>query len=51
MKLEIGNFYVKDIVFGNELTFKDGILTIDKDEALKFVLEDERITEAELYIA
>lgn len=51
MKLEIGNFYVKDIVFGNELSFKDGILTIAKDDALKYILEDDRITEAELYIA
>ena len=51
MKLEIGNFYVKDIVFGNELSFKDGVLTIAKDDALKYILEDDRITEAELYIA
>lgn len=51
MKLEIGNFYVKDIVFGNELSFKDGILTIQKEEALNFIKEDDRITEAELYIA
>ena len=51
MKLEIGNFYVKDIVFGSELSFKDGVLTVNKEEALKFILEDDRITEAELYIA
>ena len=51
MKLEIGNFYVKDIVFGNELSFKDGVLTIQKDDALRFIKEDDRITEAELYIA
>mgnify|MGYP000953786207 FL=1 len=51
MKLEIGNFQVKDIQFGSELSYKDGILTINKEEALKMVREDERITEAELYIA
>ena len=50
MKLEIGNFQVKDIQFGSELSYKDGILTINKEEALKMVREDERITEAELYI-
>lgn len=50
MKLEIGNFYVKDIVFGDELSYKDGVLTIQKEEALKFVKEDDRITEADLYI-
>lgn len=51
MKLEIGNFYVKDIVFGDQLSLKDGVLTINKEEALAFVREDERITEAELYVA
>ncbi|ETP72136.1 glycine/sarcosine/betaine reductase component B alpha/beta subunit, partial [Lachnospiraceae bacterium JC7] len=51
MKLEIGNFYVKDIVFGDELSFKNGVLTVDKEAALNFVREDDRITEAELYIA
>ena len=51
MKLEIGNFQVKDIQFGSELSYKDGVLTINKEEALKMVREDERITEAELYIA
>jgi glycine reductase len=50
MKLEIGNFYVKDIVFGEALSFADGILTINKEEALEFVRQDERITEADLYI-
>ena len=51
MKLTIGNFYVKDIVFGDELSFKDGVLTINKEEALALVKEDDRITEADLYIA
>ena len=51
MKLEIGEFYVKDIVFDSSLSFDKGVLTINKDEALKFIKEDDRITEAELYIA
>lgn len=51
MRLEIGNFYVQDIVFGEKLSFKDGILTINKEKALEFIREDGRITEAELYIA
>ncbi len=51
MRLEIGNFYVKEIVFGDSLSFENGILTINKTEALDFIRQDERITEAELYIA
>lgn len=50
MRLEIGNFHVKDIVFGDQLSFRDGVLTINKEEALNFIREDERITEADLYI-
>ena len=50
MKLEIGNFHVRDIVFGDNTEFKDGLLTINKEETLNFVKQDERIIEAELYI-
>ena len=42
MKLEIGNFYVKDIVFGEQLSLRDGVLTINKEEALAYIREDER---------
>ncbi|MDO4788649.1 MAG: glycine/sarcosine/betaine reductase component B subunit [Johnsonella sp.] len=50
MRLEIGNFYVKEIVFGDQLSYVQGVLSINKEEALAFIKEDERITEAELYI-
>lgn len=50
MKLEIGNFHVKDIVFGDKTGYKEGILTLNKDEALQFVREDEHITDADLHI-
>ena len=51
MKLEIGNFHVKDIVFGNETAFKDGILSINKEEALAFIRTDKHITSADIKIA
>lgn len=50
MKLELGNFYVKEICFGDKTALKDGILTVNKEEALAVVREDEHITEAELHI-
>lgn len=50
MKLELGNFHVEDIEFGNETAFKDGHLTINKEEALDVVYKDEHITEADLKI-
>lgn len=51
MKLEIGNFYVKDVKFGNEDSYVNGILTINKEKALKVVFSDEHITEADIVIA
>ncbi|GAA0739884.1 glycine/sarcosine/betaine reductase component B subunit [Clostridium oceanicum] len=50
MNLKIGNFFVKDIQFGQATSYNDGILTINKEEALSFVKEDEHITEADLVI-
>ena len=50
MKLEIGNFYVKDIVFSNETSYGKGVLKLNKEELLNFVREDERITEVDLKI-
>ena len=51
MRLEIGNFYVQDIAFGETLAYCDGVLSINKQEALDYIKEDDRITEADLYIA
>ena len=50
MKLEIGKFRVSDIAFGSKTSFANGVLTIDRDEALALVREDSHITEAELHI-
>jgi len=50
VKLELGNFYVKDIEFGDETAYSDGLLTINKEEALEVVFKDDHITEADLRI-
>jgi len=50
MKLEIGNFYVKDIVFGSVTGYSNSVLTINKEEALSVVCEDSHITEADIVI-
>ena len=50
MKLELGNFYVKDIVFADKTEYFNGVLKINKEEALAVVKEDEHITEADLVI-
>lgn len=51
MKLEVGNFYVLDIVFGNNTFYENGLLTINKEEALKIVYEDENIIDADIILA
>lgn len=50
MKLEIGNFPVREMKFGASTGYADGVLTINKDEALAKVREDEHITDADLHI-
>ncbi|WP_304341478.1 glycine/sarcosine/betaine reductase component B subunit [Metaclostridioides mangenotii] len=50
MKLEIGQFYVKKITFGEKTFFNDGELTLNKEDLLDFVKKDERITEADIHI-
>ncbi len=50
MKLKLANFQVETLCFGDRSEFRNGRLTINKEEALSVVLEDEHITEAELYI-
>ena len=50
MRLEMGNFYVTSIQFGPETSYHEGVLTINKEEALAVVKEDQHITEADLYI-
>jgi len=51
MRLEIGNFYVQDIVFGERTYYEYGLLTINKEEALRIVYQDEHITYADIQIA
>nr|WP_312579961.1 glycine/sarcosine/betaine reductase component B subunit [Sedimentibacter sp.] len=51
MKLEIGNFQVKDVVFGEKTMFNNGVLSINKSEAMAFIKEDEHITDLDIVIA
>ena len=36
-KLEIGNFLVRDIVFGEKTAYEGGILTVNREEATKAI--------------
>ncbi len=49
-KLRIGNFHVKDIVFGEKTSFKNGVLTINKGEAIASLDPDKELKNIEIYI-
>ena len=52
MKLTIGNLHVQDVCLGSENSFKDGILTIDKEAAIAYLKEeDDHITDLDIVIA
>lgn len=51
MKLQIGNFHVKDIVFGEKTAFSDGVLTVNQAEALSVIDPEEKLKNAALHIA
>lgn len=49
-KLEIGNFNVKDIVFGEKTFFENGILTVNEEEAMEAINPDGKLTNIKLHI-
>lgn len=49
-KLEIGNFHVKDIRFGDQTSFKDGVLTVNKEEAIACLDPEGKLKNIDLYI-
>ncbi len=51
MKLEMANFIVKDVRFNGRTSYKDEVLTINKEELSKLVLEDTKIESAEIDIS
>ncbi|QOY60232.1 glycine/sarcosine/betaine reductase component B subunit [Thermophilibacter immobilis] len=52
MKLSIGNIYVKDVVLGEANGFAGGVLTIDKQAAIDYLMgEDDHITSLDIVIA
>lgn len=50
MKLEIGNFNVKDIIFGSKTVFKNGILTVNEKEAIEALNPEGNLKEVKLHI-
>ncbi len=51
MKLRVGEFQVKDVVFGEETSFHDGILTVNEQEAIAALNPDGKLKDVKLHVA
>ena len=48
MRLELVIFPVDKVKFGNQISYKDRVLMINKAELIDLILEDKRVAKAEL---
>jgi sarcosine reductase len=51
MRLEMGTFSVRDVVFGSQTKWHDGLLEIDRDSLVELILRDPRIATAAIELA
>jgi glycine reductase complex component B subunit alpha and beta len=51
MRLEMGTFPVRDVIFGPQTRWRDGVLEIDRESILDLIRRDPRIATAELELA
>ena len=51
MRLEMGTFPVRDVVFARQTRWQDGVMEIDREAVLDLILRDPRIATAELELA
>jgi glycine reductase len=51
MRLEVGTFPVRDVAFGSRTRWRDGLLEIDRQSLVEFILRDPRIATAEIELA
>lgn len=51
MKLEVGNVNIKDVRFDSRTEIKDGLLSINRDELVKLLASDKRLTDISIELA
>lgn len=51
MRLELRRIHIKDIQLGNETKVKDGVLTVNTEELIDYLKEDERIKDVKIDVA
>jgi sarcosine reductase len=50
MRLELGTFPVRDVVFSNHTRLLDGVLCVDRDKVADLVLQDRRFSGVEVHL-
>lgn len=51
MRLELGHVLIKDVQFGNDTKLENGVLTVNKQELIDLIKEDEHLQSVEADIA
>ncbi|TJX63318.1 beta-aspartyl-peptidase [Soehngenia saccharolytica] len=51
MRLELGNVLIKDVQFGDTTKLEEGVLSINKQELIDILMEDEHLKKVEVDIA
>ena len=51
MRLELGHVLIKDVQFGDETKFENGVLFVNKEELVNLVMEDDHIESVSVDIA
>ncbi len=51
MRLELGHVLIKDVQFGNETKLEKGVLSVNKEELINLIKEDEHIESVDVDIA
>ena len=51
MRLELGQVLIKDVKFGDSTVLENGVLTINKEELINLIMEDEHIASVSVDIA
>jgi len=51
VKLELGNIFIKDVVFSNETKVVDGVLYVNKEAIIEALMQDPRLAKVDIDLA
>jgi len=51
VKLELGNIFIKDVIFSNETKVVDGVLHVNKEAIIEALMQDPRLAKVDIDLA